>query len=58
QLGVPVAAATLGTEQHLLAAGEPSALMLGALITVATTSVAGMLMARRQSAEESKAPSG
>ncbi len=58
QLGVPVAAATLGTEQHLLAAGEPSALMLGALITVATTSVAGMMMARRQSAEESKAPSG
>jgi hypothetical protein len=53
-----VAAATLGTEQHLLAAGEPSALMLGALITVATTSVAGMMMARRQSAEESKAPSG
>ena len=42
QLGVPVAAATLGTEQHLLAPGEPSALMLGALITVATTSVAGM----------------
>jgi Kef-type K+ transport system membrane component KefB len=58
QLGVPVAAATLGTEQHLLAAGEPSALMLGALITVATTSVAGMMTARRQSAEESKAPSG
>jgi hypothetical protein len=53
-----VAAATLGTEQHLLAAGEPSALMLGALITVATTSVVGMMMARRQSAEESKAPSG
>ena len=41
QLGVPVAAATLGTEQHLLAPGEPSALMLGALVTIATTSVAG-----------------
>ncbi|AGB26179.1 Kef-type K+ transport system, membrane component [Mycobacterium sp. JS623] len=56
QLGVPVAAATLGTEQHLLAAGEPSALMLGALVTVASTSIAGVLAARRQSA--STAPSG
>ena len=50
QLGVPVAAATLGTEQHLLAAGEPSALMLGALVTIASTSIAGMLAARRQRA--------
>ncbi|ORW63173.1 sodium:proton antiporter [Mycolicibacterium peregrinum] len=47
QLGVPVAAATLGTEQHLLAPGEPAALMLGALVTIATTSVAGVLAARR-----------
>ncbi|OBB22474.1 sodium:proton antiporter [Mycolicibacterium peregrinum] len=46
QLGVPVAAATLGTEQHLLAPGEPAALMLGALVTIATTSVAGVLAAR------------
>jgi Kef-type K+ transport system membrane component KefB len=58
QLGVPVAAATLGTEQHLLQPGEPSALMLGALVTVATTSFAGALAARRQSADESKSPSG
>jgi Kef-type K+ transport system membrane component KefB len=58
QLGVPVAAATLGTEQHLLAPGESSALMLGALVTVATTSIAGVLAARRQSADESSAPSG
>lgn len=47
QLGVPVAAATLGTEQHLLAPGEPSALILGALVTVAVTPVAGTLAARR-----------
>jgi len=47
QLGVPVAAATLGTEQHLLAQGEPSALMLGALVTIATTSVAGVFAARQ-----------
>jgi Kef-type K+ transport system membrane component KefB len=53
QLGVPVAAATLGTEQHLLGPGEPSALMLGALVTVASTSIAGAVAARRQSAEES-----
>jgi Kef-type K+ transport system membrane component KefB len=54
QLGVPVAAATLGTEQHLLAPGEPSALMLGALITVAATSIAGVFAARRQSADEAR----
>src|SRR5215475_11378507 len=58
QSGVPVAAATLGTQQHLLAPGEPSALMLGALVTVTSTSVAGMVAARRQTADESKAPSG
>jgi Kef-type K+ transport system membrane component KefB len=58
QLGVPVAAATLGTQRQLLAPGEPSALMLGALVTVATTSIAGALAARRQSADESNAPSG
>jgi Kef-type K+ transport system membrane component KefB len=58
QLGVPVAAAALGTEQHLLAPGEPSALMLGALITVATTSIAAALAARRQSADESSSAAG
>jgi Kef-type K+ transport system membrane component KefB len=58
QLGVPVAAATLGTEQHLLAPGEPSALMLGALVTVATTSIAGVLAARRQSADKSSSAAG
>jgi Kef-type K+ transport system membrane component KefB len=54
QLGVPVAAATLGTEQHLLAPGEPSALMLGALVTIAAASIAGSVAAGRQSADESK----
>jgi Kef-type K+ transport system membrane component KefB len=57
QLGVPVAAATLGTEQHLLAPGEPSALMLGALVTIAAASIAGSVAAGRQSADESK-PAG
>jgi Kef-type K+ transport system membrane component KefB len=46
QLGVPVAAATIGTEEHLLVAGEASALMLGALLTIAGTSIAGALAAR------------
>jgi Kef-type K+ transport system membrane component KefB len=55
QLGVPVAAATLGTEQHLLVPGEPSALMLGALVAIASASIAGALAARRQSADESNA---
>jgi len=50
QLGVPVAAATLGTQEHLLAAGEPAALMLGALLTIAATSVAGTVAGRRQRA--------
>nr|WP_319429506.1 cation:proton antiporter [Mycobacterium sp. RTGN5] len=48
QLGVPVAAATLGTQNHLLAPGESSALMLGALLTIGVTSVASVIAARRQ----------
>ncbi len=40
QMGVPVAAATIGDEQQLLLPGEASALILGALITVAATAVA------------------
>jgi Kef-type K+ transport system membrane component KefB len=35
QLGVPVAAATIGSELHLLGPGEAAALILGALVTVA-----------------------
>ena len=45
QLGVPVAAAALGTQLHLLAPGEPSALMLGALLTIAAATAAGALTA-------------
>jgi Kef-type K+ transport system membrane component KefB len=50
QLGVPVAAATVGTEQHLLVSGEASAMILGALITVAFTSIAGRLSAHSRAA--------
>lgn len=48
QLGVPVAAATIGNQGNLLAPGEGSALMLGALLTVASTSIAGAAAARGQ----------
>jgi Kef-type K+ transport system membrane component KefB len=41
QLGVPVAAATVGSELHVLAAGEPAALILGALITIIVAVAAG-----------------
>ncbi|MCV7225873.1 cation:proton antiporter [Mycolicibacterium komossense] len=58
QLGVPVAAATIGTQEHLLAPGEPAALMLGAILTIAATSVAGALAARSKPAEDSAAEPG
>ncbi|KAA0106173.1 cation:proton antiporter [Mycolicibacterium sp. P1-5] len=51
QLGVPVAAATLGTQTHLLTPGEPSALMLGALLTIGVTSIAGVAAASRHRAQ-------
>lgn len=51
QLGVPVAAATLGTEEGLLGPGEPAALILGALVTITATSIAGGIAKRRQPAE-------
>jgi Kef-type K+ transport system membrane component KefB len=51
QLGVPVAAATLGTERHLLAPGQPAALILGALVTIATATLSGGVLARKQTSE-------
>lgn len=41
QIGVPVAAATLGTSLNVLQAGEPAALVLGALVTIAVAAIAG-----------------
>lgn len=41
QLGVPVAAATVGSQLHVLAPGESAALILGALITIAVAVGAG-----------------
>jgi Kef-type K+ transport system membrane component KefB len=48
QLGVPVAAATVGGQLHVLDPGEGSALVLGALVALAVT-VAGGALASRQS---------
>ena len=47
QIGVPVAAVTVGTQTHMLAPGEPSALILGALVTIAIAAVAGPIAVRR-----------
>jgi Kef-type K+ transport system membrane component KefB len=45
QLGVPVAAAALGTQLRLLKPGEPSALILGALVTIGVAALAGSRLA-------------
>jgi Kef-type K+ transport system membrane component KefB len=46
QLGVPVAAATVGTQLGVLRPGEPAALILGALVTIGVAVLCGALMAR------------
>jgi Kef-type K+ transport system membrane component KefB len=46
QLGVPVAAATVGHQLHVLAPGEGAALVLGALVALAVTVLGGSLAAR------------
>ncbi len=56
QLGVPVAAAAIGTERNLFAAGEAAALILGALITIAGTSIAGRVAARRHAVAKTPQP--
>lgn len=40
QLGVPVAAVTLGTQLHIFRTGEQAALLFGALLTLAASSLA------------------
>jgi len=46
QLGVPIGAAALATQLNLLAPGEASALILGAMLTIAGAIGAAALMAR------------
>jgi hypothetical protein len=58
QLGVPVAAVTVGTQLHVLKAGEPAGLILGALLTIAVTSVgAGFAGRSAAAASPDKSPS-
>jgi Kef-type K+ transport system membrane component KefB len=51
QLGVPVAAATVGEQLHVLRPGEGAALVLGALVALAVTVGGGALAARRRTPE-------
>jgi Kef-type K+ transport system membrane component KefB len=46
QLGVPVAAATIGEQLGVLRPGESSALMLGALVTIGLAVLGGVLASR------------
>lgn len=46
QLGVPVAAATVGTQLGVLRPGEAAALMLGAIVTIGVAVAGGVLAAR------------
>ncbi|MEC3914252.1 cation:proton antiporter [Nocardia sp. CDC160] len=49
QIGVPVAAVTVGTQLHVLKPGEPAALMLGALVTIAAAAWGARTAAATQS---------
>jgi Kef-type K+ transport system membrane component KefB len=58
QLGVPVAAATIGTQDGLLHPGEASALLLGALVTVAIATLGGSLAARTRTVQGGETAAG
>jgi len=49
QVGVPVAAATIGSQLHILHQGEAAALLLGALITISAAILGGAAAARSSS---------
>ncbi|MFI5778324.1 cation:proton antiporter [Nocardia sp. NPDC051570] len=49
QIGVPVAAVTVGTQLGVLVPGEASALMLGALVTIVAAAIGAGVAARRMS---------
>lgn len=55
QLGVPVAAATVGSQLHVLQPGEASALMLGALISIVAAVAGGGAASRLDPAVEANA---
>jgi Kef-type K+ transport system membrane component KefB len=54
QLGVPIAAATIGSQLGVLSTGEAAALLLGALVTIAASVGAAAAAARRQPVAEKK----
>jgi Kef-type K+ transport system membrane component KefB len=56
QLGLPVAAATIGSQLNVLAPGEPAALILGALITVGVAVAAGARAVRAGMVERPDPP--
>ncbi|BBH17661.1 hypothetical protein Back2_19480 [Nocardioides baekrokdamisoli] len=55
QLGVPVAAATVGSQLNVLQPGEASALMLGALISIAVAVAGGSMASKLSSSTEATA---
>lgn len=55
QLGVPIGAAALGEQLHLLRPGEASAMLLGAVLTVGAVTIAGVVLSK-QSGERPPAP--
>jgi hypothetical protein len=52
---VPVAAATIGSQLHLLEPGEAAAMILGALISIGASALAGSRAAHSFSAAEPEA---
>jgi Kef-type K+ transport system membrane component KefB len=61
QLGVPMAAATIGASTGLLTSGEPAALILGALVTIGALTVATAMASKRpayQAARDVQGPKG
>ncbi len=47
QIGVPVAAVTVGTQLHVLVPGEAAAMVLGALVTIMAAVGASVFEGRR-----------
>ena len=58
QLGVPVSAATIGSQLHLLKPGEGSALMLAAMLTIGIAVAGGSILASGSSRPVKAVPSG
>jgi Kef-type K+ transport system membrane component KefB len=57
QLGVPVAAATIGGQSGILKPGEPAALILGALVTITAATFGGARAGRSPRFRAASAPS-